>query len=249
MNVKLTILALLLLSALCYAQTWSGTAGDSVFIKISARMVGACWTIDTLADGWDDDSDTLPDWSYGSSAEYDTFGTDAGELDACDKLIASYWLENCGGITLDIMVRADIQPVDSGGTPWIWSDSLFTCAEIDSEGTPNVAGMAIVARIADGIIDDFSPSNITPSCIPYTWWDEIDDDSYVPTPAWNRYPYVDADGTNLISSDPAALPDIDGTYRRDNDQMELYLYFLCPPRPESASAQKIIFWVTAKISD
>ncbi|MCD6418417.1 hypothetical protein J7M00_06515 [bacterium] len=239
----------ILLPIVVFGQMWSGGAGDSVYIKISVRMVGVSWSIDTLADGWDDDSDTLPTWHYTSSSEYDSFWTDAGELDVCQKLIASYWLENTGGISLDIMVRADIRAEDTTEIPWSWSPDSFTCAGIDSEGIANQAGLAVVAMIADGIVDDFMPAFITSSDIPYTWWDEIDEDSYFPTPTWRKYPYVNATGTNLLASDPAIMPDVDGTYRRENDQMELYLYVLCPPHPTTSSAQTIMFWVTAKITD
>ena len=245
---KISIFSFLLF-CISFSQTWVSSGFDTVFIKISVRMVGVCWTLDTLADGWDDDSDTIPEWVWGSSPDYDSFAADAGELDICDILIGSYWIENCGGITLDILLRADIIAADSGGVPWIWHDSLFTCSDIDAEGGENIAGLGIVAMIADGIIDDFSPSNMNPDCIPNTWWDEIDIDSYYPIPTWRRYPFVDASGTNLLSSDPALLEDIDGEYRRDNDQIELYFYFLTPPNPTSSSSQIIVFWVSSKISD
>ncbi len=232
-----------MLCGAAFAQTVSVGEGDTVHIRVTLRMVGAAWSIDTLADGWDNDSYVLDSvWSY----DGDSFWVNAGEVDPCSVLVPAYWLENLGGITLDILVRAETGP------DWVWHDSLLDCASIEALGMPDVAGIAIVAMRADGIIDDFSPALISSRCIPPVTgsWDEIDIDSYYPSPpyfSW-RYPYVDSTGTNLAAHDPLVAPG-DGEYRRDNDQMELYFYILPPPISTATEAQKVRFWIKAKISD
>ncbi len=206
-------------------------------------MIGAAWSIDTLDDGWDDDSDVDSTWVFGSSASYDSFYTDVGELAVCSLAIPAYWAENHGGITLDLMVRAETGPT------WEIHPTYFTCEDL--AGTTNQCGIGVIAMIANGIIDDFTPAEMNSHCIPPVTgsWQEIDSTSFHPTSGFQYYSFLSYTGTNLYAHDPIPPPMEDGTYRRDNDIIELYFYITPPTASSATGAQYVIFWVKAKISD
>ena len=241
---KIFFIFLLSIPILVFGQDWTSSgASDTVFIKISVRMLGVSWYIDTLDDGWDDNSAVDSTWHLDSGSSYDSFYTDIGKIDPCSLAVPSYWIENWGGITLDIMMRADVGPT------WQIHPDSFTCAGL--AGLVNQMGVGVVAMIANGIIDDFMPSDMNSDCIPPVTgsWSEIDSTSFHPTSGFQYYPYLGHSETNLIADDPLAGTIEDGNYRRDNDQMEIYFY-ITPPTISSATGPQIInFWIKAKISD
>ena len=237
--------AFLLISVfIVWGQDWTSTgAEDTVFIKISVRMIGASWFLDTLDDGWDDNSSTDSTWHFDSGSSYDSFYVNAGKVDPCSLAIPAYWVENWGGITLDIMVRAEVGPT------WEINPDSFTCEGL--AGLTNQMGVGIIAMIANGIIDDFMPSDMNSDCIPPVTgsWAEIDSTSFHPSSGFQYYPYLTYTGANLIAEDPLPGSFEDGTYRRDNDQMEIYFYITPPTVSSATSPQVINFWIKAKISD
>ncbi|HDG68487.1 MAG TPA: hypothetical protein ENG11_05015 [candidate division Zixibacteria bacterium] len=243
-NLALVLMVMGLFGLEVSAQSWTSSgAEDTVFIKVSVRMIGASWSIDTLDDGWDDDSavDTL--WQFGSGTEYDSFFADIGSLDPCSLAIPAYWLENLGGISLDIMVRAEVGPT------WRIHPLYYTCDSLS--GSINYCGVGAIAMIANGVIDDFRPTDMNKDCIPMVTgsWAEVDSLHFHPTSSFQYYPFVTTTGTHLVAEDPIAGIGGEGTYRRDNDQMELYFY-ITPPAVSSATVpQYITFWVKAKVTD
>ena len=227
-----------------FAQSWTSSAGnDTVFIKISVRMVGAGWTIDTLDDGWDDDSSIDTTWLFGSGSGYDSFFADIGQLDPCSLAIPAYWLENVGGVSLDIMIRAEVGPT------WRIHPSYYTCDSLS--GYINYCGIGAIAMIANGTIDDFRPIDMNRDCIPMVTgsWAEVDSFHFHPTSSFQYYPFLTGTGTHLIAEDPIAGVGGDGVYRRDNDQMELYFYITPPAVSSATTPQYITFWVKAKVTD
>jgi len=247
MKSKFYIIILLSSMPAVFAQTWTAAGNDSVFIRINVIMEGMSWSLDTLDDGWDNDSDSIPLWHQLTGGAYELFWAETVTADPCAMLLPAYWLENLGGITLDIMVRAQTGP------DWIWHPSLFTCADLIAAGISDQIGLAVVAQQAAFGIDDFETTFVGSSCIPLVSgaWDEITINRYSPVGsyAWQRYGRVDATGTNLIGDDNHSPPISDGAYRRDGDIIELYFYVLSAPLPASPYPQTITFWLKAKISD
>jgi len=260
MNFKYQKISLLLLIVFfcgtLLSQVWISEFGqpDTTYIRFNLKMVSLSWSIDTLNGGWNAFSTSFAPWEYGSdSARGDSFFTDVGEVEPCSLLIPSYWVENTGGITLDIMVRAEIN-TESGFDYWTWHPDSFRCSSLNnwcaSMSESDIAGMGIVAMMAWPPLVDFAPPEMNSACIPSTAcsWEEIDLYKYIPTSAFMyKYPYVDPSGTNLIANDPDSTGD--GVFTKNTDQIGLYFYICPPPIPFSTEVQFITFFVTAKISD
>ncbi len=161
----------------CVAQDWtSSSSPDTVYIEISVRMVGASWT---FSDGGTGLAHTAPALAFSHAA--DTFAAAADSATApvypCDKIHHIFWIENTGGITLDINTFFS---EDLSGPDWVHSDFAdTTCRGVDT----------LVGSYA------FKPADPTLSTIPSVW-------TVLPEDLGASDEYE-----NLYAEDPTALGD------------------------------------------
>ncbi len=240
---KFLILSALLFCSHVGAQTWTTNTYDTVYIAFTVKMVSASWSIDTLGDGWGRGSTITSPWLRDSLS--DSFWTDAGEVERCSLLVASYWLENTGGISLDIKVRA------STGPDWHFSDAGYDCPSLVGAHTPENIGLNVIGMLADNDTANFIFAMLQRANIPSVVgdWGTVSRTKFFPAGSpWLIYPYADSTGTNLSAMDP--LDRTDGTYRNDKDQLELYFTICPPPSPPTTSGyQFVVFYVKAMLAD
>lgn len=240
-------LVFLFLSSVIFAQTITPSPTDTAAIVVTIHMVGASWTIDTLADGWDDEGDTIVGaWMFGSGTTYDSFYAIGENFDICECVVAAFWLENLGGITLDVEFKVNVGP------DWILVSDAYHCEHLISgyPDEPDIAGMNLILTKATG----FPDSNYIPQYrdfpnipLPLNTWREADSLKYRPRNYVNAYPTITSTGTGFIAEDPASLSD--GVFGTQKDQAEFFIYIMTPYLPVAVTEQIIKVWVRAKVCD
>ena len=206
-------------AGICNAQDWtSSTATDTVYIKIAVRMIGASWIFN---EGGTGPAHTAPALAFSHTA--DTFDAAADSATApvypCDKIHHIFWLENTGGITLDI--NAFFSEALSG-PDWVHSDFVDTTGR----------GMdTLVGSYA------FEPPDPTLSTDPVADWTVLPED----IGASDEY-------ENLYAEDPTSPGDSTWN-AGESDIIDFHILYVIPGSSTTIMMQHFYSIVVAKISD
>jgi len=237
------IAAIAALTVMAWGQITRDATNDSVVIRINVHMEGLEWTIDTIngTGGWCSTSDVSPTWN----ATSDSFYTDDQEVSPCQKIYAAFWVENTGGITMDMSIYG------TSGPDWTWDDDQLTCAGVYSDHTSGAADTAAFAALfkeSDGTEDyadgtDPAANDVVPN--------GASAEAEVTNANWNSESSPSAnstsDGLHLMAEDPTATGD--GTFADQDDQAEFYVHLVAPPSATNTSTQYFRVVLTGKIAD
>ena len=243
---KLLLAAVLLLAVCAWAQVDYISMGevDTTAIKMTVHMVGAKWSLDTLADGWGAGmDDVMPAWQYIVDADMDTHRAvqaDADSVEPCDDIVGAFWAENRGGVALDLEAKYKYV-----GPDWSIHATAFSCAGAFGTGVNDVSALNLVYMDANGIVDDNVATDYNANTVITNAFQEFDN----PTFRSPSQPYAPstATGTNLYAEDPVVTGD--GTFGDQIDQIEIYLDWIIPASSTTTADQSIIVVLRGAIMD
>jgi len=247
MKKALYISSIMFLLGIVYAQDWtsSTTPSDTVFIRLNVKMIGPKWSLDTLADGWDDELDAvMPPWNFISDADLDTHAAIQAAGDSvhpCDDIIGAFWLENVGGITLDFETC-----YKSVGPLWTIHATAYDCAGAFGAlpGTLNASALVFNYLAADGVPDDFAATDPDANDVVTNTYRELNNTNFAhPT---EPYPYATASGVNLYAEDPFSLGD--GVFANQTDQLELYYNWIMPATSTTSDDQTVLILIRGAVA-
>ena len=205
-------------------QVTSAASGETLSVKINVHMVGVAWTLNMYSANGVDGAlasslgDLLTDGSLTWSATGDTIGTSNEEVRPCRVLHQVFWMENTGGITIDIDIsHTDVEPTHA------WSQ--YTT----SIGT-DCSGQSEDEYRLEYLLYDSDADSTTPDGS-YAWSTNL---QHVPGSEGAIVSAATDDGgtdLDLLAEDPSAITD--GSWADQDDQREFHVVFITPP---SASA-------------
>ena len=244
---KAIYIFLIILFGVVSAQDWVSTASpDTVYTNITVCMVGVRWSLDTLADGWDDELDAvMPPWNFISDADLDTHVAVQAAGDSvhpCDDIIGAFWLENVGGVTLDFETY-----YKSVGPLWTIHPTAYDCAGAFGAfpWTANSTALVMNYLPSDGVPDDFAATDPDGAADVVTnAYKELNNTNFAhPT---ELYTFVTASGVNLYAEDPLSIGD--GVFAAQIDQLELYYDWIMPATSTTSGDQTVIILIRGAIA-
>ena len=212
----IVILGVVMLSS---GQDWtSSSSPDTVYIVLSVHMIGASWICNEGGTGVEN---TTPPLSF--SLDADTFSASLDSATApvmpCDKIHHIFWIENTGGVTLDINAFFN---ESLSGPDWVHSDFSDTlCRGIDT----------LVGSYA------FKSADPTLSTDPAADWTVLPEDIGTTD-----------EFENLYAEDPFALGDSTWD-AGETDIIDFHLLYRMPSSSSTIRMQHFYSVISAKISD